>query len=196
MNVFLLTDLEGVPGVTDIDYMNRPGEKYEKARQCLTECINKTAEYCFKYGAQRVYYLDGHAGPAVNNVIEENLDSKIIKVGFDDWEEHVRLHHFDVCIELGSHARAGTIGGFLDHTHSSKEIFARLLNGREMSELSFHAAYHSEFGIPTILCVGDKAACEQAREYIRIYIQLVLRSVQRGMNVRIFRMLTRLSKMR
>ena len=31
MNVFLLTDLEGIAGVDDIEYMDRSGEKYARA---------------------------------------------------------------------------------------------------------------------------------------------------------------------
>ena len=52
MNVFLLTDLEGIAGVDDIGYMDRAGEKYAKARGYLTETINLAAESCFDSGAE------------------------------------------------------------------------------------------------------------------------------------------------
>ena len=67
MNILLITDLEGVPGVTDIDFIDTNNEKYQKAKEALTECINKTGEYCLRYGADKVYYFDGHGGPALNN---------------------------------------------------------------------------------------------------------------------------------
>ena len=32
MNILLITDLEGVPGVTDIDFIDTNNEKYQKAK--------------------------------------------------------------------------------------------------------------------------------------------------------------------
>ena len=166
MNILLITDLEGVPGVTDIEFVDTQNEKYQKAKEALTECINKTGEYCLRYGADKVYYFDGHGGPARNNVIEEKINPMLIKTDIEGWQELVRLGKIDACIELGSHARAGTTGGFLDHTINSRTVFTHKLNGKEQSELSLHAYFLSEYGVPTIACIGDKAACDQAKEYI------------------------------
>lgn len=166
MNILLITDLEGVPGVTDIDFADTENEKYQKAKLYLTECINKTGDFCLKYGAEKVYFFDGHGGPKMNNVIDEITDSRLIKTDAGGWQNLAREGKIDACIELGSHARAGTVGGFLDHTMSSKVIFTHRINGEEQSELSLHALFLGEFDIPTVCCIGDKAACDQAKEYI------------------------------
>ncbi len=166
MNILLITDLEGVPGVTDIDFADTENEKYQKAKLYLTECINKTGDFCLKYGAEKVYFFDGHGGPKMNNVIDEITDSRLIKTDADGWQNLAKEGKIDACIELGSHARAGTVGGFLDHTMSSKVIFTHRINGEEQSELSLHALFLGEFDIPTVCCIGDKAACDQAKEYI------------------------------
>ena len=166
MNILLITDLEGVPGVTDIDFMDTENEKYQKAKLYLTECINKTGDFCLEYGAEKVYFFDGHGGPKMNNVIDEITDSRLIKTDADGWQNLAKEGKIDACIELGSHARAGTVGGFLDHTMSSKVIFTHRINGEEQSELSLHALFLGEFDIPTVCCIGDKAACDQAKEYI------------------------------
>jgi len=166
MNILLITDLEGVPGVTDIDFADTENEKYQKAKLYLTECINKTGDFCLKYGAEKVYFFDGHGGPKMNNVIDEITDSRLIKTDADGWQNLAKEGKIDACIELGSHARAGTVGGFLDHTMSSKAIFTHRINGEEQSELSLHALFLGEFDIPTVCCIGDKAACDQAKEYI------------------------------
>ena len=166
MNILLITDLEGVPGVTDIDFIDTNNEKYQKAKEALTECINKTGEYCLRYGADKVYYFDGHGGPALNNVIEEKINPMLIKTDIEGWQMLAKRGKIDACIELGSHARAGTVGGFLDHTMSSKVIFTHRINGEDQSELSLHALFLGEFDIPTVCCIGDKAACDQAKEYI------------------------------
>lgn len=164
MNVFLLTDLEGIPGVTTIDQMERGTPKNLDAREKLCAWINKTAAYCRQYGADRIYYLDGHGGGG--NVDESRIDPTLIKCSIPDWERLLANGMIDCQIELGAHARAGTIGGFLDHTVSSKEWFRYTLNGEEQSELSIHAILCGAYGVPIVACIGDEAACEQAKEYI------------------------------
>ncbi len=164
MNVFILTDLEGIAGVCDIEYMDRSGEKYRIARKLLCESINDATEACIQSGADKVYYLDGHGGGG--NVIDELVDSRAEKCDFDRWEELIRSGAVDCQIELGAHARAGTIGGFLDHTMNSRMWFCHTVNGRIMSELSMHAVFCSKFGVPIVAAIGDKVGCEQAKEYV------------------------------
>lgn len=164
MQVFILTDLEGIPGVNSIDQMERETPPNILAREKLCEWTNKTAAYCRKYGADTVYYLDGHGGGG--NVFEGKIDPSLIKCTIADWEQLLKSGKIDCQIELGAHARAGTIGGFLDHTISSKEWFRYRLNGREFGELAIHAALCGAYNVPIVACIGDEAACEQAKEYV------------------------------
>ena len=164
MNVFLLTDLEGIAGVTDIEFMDRAGEKYPIAREALCKSINLATNACFEAGAQTVYYLDGHGGGG--NVYAEKIDPRAVKCDLATWEALLREGKIDCQIELGSHARAGTIGGFLDHTVTSREWFSHKVNGVEMSELSLHALVCGAYGVPVVACIGDEVACRQAKEYI------------------------------
>ena len=163
MNVFVLTDFEGIPGVTDIDFMDRDGEKYKLGCRYLENSINLVTQTCFDCGAERVFYLDGHGGGG--NVKDENIHHAQ-RCSIADLEDLLQSGGIDCVIELGSHARAGTIGGFLDHTISSKQWFSHRVNGKEMSELSMHALIFGTYGVPTVACIGDEAACRQAREYI------------------------------
>lgn len=164
MNVLILTDLEGVAGVNDIEFMNFDGEKYALAQKLLSHETDLAVKSAFEAGATHVYYLDGHAGGG--NVIEELIDTRAQKCSIAEWIALVQNRKIDCVIELGSHARAGTIGGFLDHTMSSKEWFCHKINGREMSELSMHALFFGAYDIPIIGVIGDEAACAQAKEYI------------------------------
>ena len=163
MNLFILLDLEGIPGVTDIGYMDREGEKYQDACRYLTRSMNVAAEAAFSAGVDKVYYLDGHGGGG--NIIVEEVDRRAVKCDINKWQDLIISGEIDFQIDLGSHARAGTIAGFLDHTFSSKEFFAYRVNGIEMSEYSIHALFCSEHGVPIIACIGDEVACRQAREY-------------------------------
>ena len=172
MNVYLLTDLEGLWGVTDIDFMDRDSDKYLIARERLTESINIATRACVEAGADNIYYLDGHGGGG--NVYEDKVDPRAVKTDVPTWEKLMCEGKIDCLIEIGAHARAGTIGGFLDHTISSKEWFCHRINGVEMSELTLHALLCGTYGVPIVACIGDEVACTQAKEYIpEIYVGAV-----------------------
>lgn len=164
MNVFLLTDLEGIPQIFSIDEIDRLSENYIIAREKLTAHINHAAEICKQNGAENIYFLDGHAGGG--NVIDERTAPFAKKITVAEWEALLKEGGIDCAVELGSHARAGTLFGFLDHTTNSKRVFSLEINGIEQSELSIHALFNGVFGVPTVMCSGDEAACLQAKEYI------------------------------
>ena len=162
MNVLIATDLEGIPGVTSIEDMERGTDRYEHACRMLEKTVNWVVEACVENGAERIYYSDGHGGGG--NIKEENIDPRAEKL-----KEGVKLLQegkIDCVLDVGTHARAGTLGGFLDHTFNSKVIFEYLLNGEPCNELSFCAGIYGGFGVPYVLCVGDTVACQQAKEYI------------------------------
>ena len=182
MNVFIITDLEGLAGVNDIEYMDRSGEKYSFARDLLCKSINLAVGACFDEGAENVYYLDGHGGGG--NVYPEKIDARAKKCSIADWNDLLKNGKIDCQIELGAHARAGTLGGFLDHTLSSQKYFSIKVNGIEMSELSLHALVSGAYGVPVVACVGDYAACQQAREYIpQIFVGAVKKADIRNVSV-------------
>lgn len=181
MNVFLLTDLEGIAGITDIDFMERGGEKYKLAKEYLCNSINLATQACFESGAETVYYLDGHGGGG--NVYEEKIDPRAIKCDLSTWEKLLQNGKIDCQIEIGAHARAGTVGGFLDHTLSSKTFFSHRINGLEMSELSLHALVCGIHGVPIVACTGDETACRQAKEYIpEIFVGAVKKAEIRNLS--------------
>lgn len=164
MNIFILTDIEGISGVNSIKCIDKTTEEYALACRKLEESINFTARICRENGAEKIWYLDGHGGGG--NVNPDNILLCAQKVGIAEWEEQIRSGKVDFQIELGCHARAGTIGGFLDHTMNSSRWFRYLINGKEYSELGIHAAFCGSYGVPVALCSGDEAACAQAREYV------------------------------
>ena len=180
MNVFLMTDLEGIPYVDDIDCMDISSSKYRVACQHLTNALNLAIRTCLESGAHKVYYLDGHGGGG--NIDPKAIDPRGIHCSISQWQELLQSGMLDCQIELGSHARAGTLGGFLDHTISSKAWFSHKVNGMEMSELSLHALLCSQYSVPIIACIGDEAACEQAKEYIAdIYTGAVKKAGKRNL---------------
>ena len=164
MRVFILTDVEGIPDIFTMDEIDRAKSEYALVREKLTAWTIRTAELCRENGADEVSFLDGHAGGG--NILDEKLPKWLHKRDLNGWSAMLKDGEIDCQIELGAHARAGTIGVFLDHTLNSREIFCYKINGREMSELSLHAALCGSFNVPVVGCIGDRAACEQAKTYI------------------------------
>ena len=164
MNVFILTDLEGISGVTSIDDMERGTKEYEHACRCLEHSLNVCAEAVLAAGADNIYYLDGHGGGG--NVNPDNIVDFCKKVDINGWQELVMCGKIDCQIELGSHARAGTIGGFLDHTLTSRQWFSYKIGDKEYGEVGIHAAFCGLYDVPVVLVSGDEVACNQAKEYI------------------------------
>lgn len=164
MNVFILTDLEGIAGVDTIDCMDRTGGLYQQARRALVDELNLACKVCQENGAQTVYYLDGHGGGG--NIIEAEVDPALVKCSLAQWQQLLRDGAIDCQIEIGCHARPGTIGGFLDHTTSSRSIYRHCINGKEYSELGLHALLCGRYNVPIVFCSGDEVACQQAKEYV------------------------------
>lgn len=164
MNVFLMTDLEGISNITDISFMDMESPKYKKSCGFLEDEVNLAVDTCFKYGADKVYYLDGHAGGG--NISTAKIDSRAQKCSISDWQELLKNGKIDCMIELGAHARAGTILGFLDHTINSKKWFRHSVNGIEMSEASLHAIICGKYSVPVVALTGDETVCSQIKEYI------------------------------
>lgn len=182
MNVFLLTDVEGIAGVDSIAQMDRSSPEYDYTRILLCDSINYAVSACYEANADKVYYLDGHAGGG--NVFEALIDDRAQKCSLQEWAELLKSGSIDCQIELGAHARAGTINGFLDHTLSSKTIFSIKINGMEMSEPSLHAALCGKFGVPVVAVIGDEAACRQSKEYMPgCYTCEVKKATQRNIAV-------------
>lgn len=166
MRIFLLTDLEGIAGVDNIEQMDQAKDTYRNTCEMLEHSINLAVAACYDSGAEQVYYMDGHGGRKKINVNPENIDGRAIPCSSVEWQALLREGKIDCQIEIGAHARAGTVGGFLDHTLNSSEIFCIKYNGMEMSELSLHAILCAKYGVPIVAVVGDELACQQARSYI------------------------------
>ena len=165
MNVFISTDLEGIPGVTSIDDVSPRGtERYFHSCRMLEKTVNWVIETCAENGAENIYYRDGHGGGG--NINDENIDPRAESIDIENLDKLLIEGKIDCALFVGAHARAGTLGGFLDHTFNSKKIFEYRLNGEPCSELSYAATIFGRFNVPCVLCIGDKVACEQAKEYI------------------------------
>jgi len=172
MNIYIMTDLEGVAGIDSWaqcypDHRDDPA--YRQALRHLTEEVNAAVAGAFDGGASQVFVVDGHGYNNNQGFIKELLDPRARKVHFDR-RNPLRLEALDesiTCVAIiGQHAMAGTINGFLDHTQNPKVVCRYLINGQEHGELSQFAFYAGAMNIPLVYASGDQALCEEARRII------------------------------
>ena len=160
MRVYIMTDLEGISGVVDIDYMDRELSFYPDARKLLMGDVNAAIAGCFDSGATEVVIRDGHGGGT--NFITDLLDRRaVLDRKTDMWTASLD-DSFDATMFVGVHAMAGTLNGFLDHTQNSRMWWRYTINGKPCGEIAQWATMASHFKVPVVYICGDQAGCDEA----------------------------------
>jgi len=156
-SVLIITDLEGISGVYTIDQIFEESA-YKEACKLLTADTNAAVDGAFAAGAEKVYVVDGHGGG--KNFPEGTLDPRAVQVGVP--EMHDVIHEIGAVMQVGAHAKSGTMLGFLDHTQSSATIHDYRYNGIPFGEMEQIGIYTGHYGIPNVMLSGDLAACAEA----------------------------------
>ncbi len=166
MNIFIMTDLEGITGVETVEATHpaKDSEPYRAACENLMLDANAAIAGFFDGGADRVYIADGHG--AGTNFIHEMLDKRAQVLTVSEWSRATAAGEIDAYAEIGMHAMAGTQNAFLDHTQSPNEWFDYQINGRSYGEFGIAAAFSGIYGVPAIMVSGDIAACEEAKRFV------------------------------
>ncbi|MCC6421856.1 MAG: M55 family metallopeptidase [Phycisphaerales bacterium] len=172
MNIYIMTDLEGVSGINSWDQCyppNRDDPAYRQALRHLTEEVNAAVAGAFDGGAKQVFVVDGHGVNQNDGFVKDLLDPRARKAYIAS-RNPLRFEALDESISavamIGQHAMAGTINGFLDHTQNPKTICRFIINGQEHGELSQLAMYAGALNIPMVYASGDEALCVEARRII------------------------------
>lgn len=181
MKIYILADMEGISGIRMMEQVQKEHpEHFEPARKLMMQDINACAAGCFDGGATEVVVCDTHGGGGQSRV--EDLDERLRSETPGGGRLMPSLDaSFAGVILLGHHARAGTVGGFLDHTMSSAEWFAYRLNGQEVGEIGIEAAWAGQYDVPVIMVEGDEATAVEARETLGdVACAVVKRGVSRN----------------
>ena len=167
MKVFLMTDIEGVAGVSSHALHSYPEGKYhEDARRRLTHEVNAAVEGLLEAGASKVLVADGH-GPG--GISLDHLHARALLLHGRPITREQLLNPMwdcDVVGIIGQHARAGVAQGNQNHTFDSRRIDWMKLNGREIGEIAHVALWAGLRGVPLIFVSGDAAACEEAESEV------------------------------
>jgi len=159
MNVFIMTDLEGVSNIDSMEMIDPKGKDFPYCQQLMMEDLNAAVEGAKRGGAEKIYTVEGH----FDAFAPEKADPRVTIVTMKEWEDVIRSGEIDVYMEVGAHAKAGTMHGFLDHTMSSLQWYKYSINGQQMSEVEINALFVGAFGMPVVMVSGDAAVCRDVQ---------------------------------
>ncbi|MBD3350757.1 MAG: peptidase M55 [Candidatus Lokiarchaeota archaeon] len=178
-NLFILTDLEGVAGVTKFKQTREKGIENEKAKELLTQELNAVIDGINDLDDNiQIHIWDGHGSggiiPEKLKPIETYIPHKS-KKRFS-MQDFFMENHIEALAFVGQHAMAGTPNANLAHTMSSRTIEYYKLNEMEIGEFGLRAALAGELGVPTIFISGDDKACNEAEDLIPNIVSAVVKN--------------------
>ncbi len=170
MKVYIVTDLEGVAGISQWD--PRHGDdtpfnalKREQFSRLLTEEVNAAARGFFAGGATEVIVNDGHGA---GTTMDPELFDPRIQV-FHGLERPSYCTGLDescaALASVGTHAKARTTHGCLHHT-MGKNVRDYSFNGISVGETGLQAFLAGYYGVPYTFCAGDEWAVREMQELV------------------------------
>ena len=162
MNIYIMTDLEGISGITSREQVIPEASRYAEGRRLMVNDINVVVRACKEAGAEKVYVRDAHGGGMnfIWSELCEEADGYII--GYTGEDRFRCRDECDAVILLGDHAMAGTLGGTLEHSMSSTSIQNYWINGDRAGEVAIDAGIVGDKGKPVIMVSGDDKVCREA----------------------------------
>lgn len=171
MQVFIISDMEGVSGITKWEQVSGGESLYEEGRRLYTEEINAAVRGAAAAGADDIVVMDCHGagkGWTFNSLIPDMLDERCEWVVQNEWTEYTGVleQGCDAALFVAMHAMAGTETGVMSHTVSGTEWRNLYFNGTPVGETGINAALCGKWGCPVLLVSGDTATCEEAAELL------------------------------
>jgi D-amino peptidase len=166
MKVFIVSDMEGVAGITKWQQVSGGHAMYEEGRKLYTGEINAAVRGAKAAGATEIVVMDCHGageGWTFNSLIPEELDPACEYVVQNEWTEYTEFLEsgVDAALFVAMHAMAGTRDGVLAHTVSGSSWWRLRFNGVEVGETGINAALCGTWGCPVLLVTGDEASCRE-----------------------------------
>jgi D-amino peptidase len=168
VRVFIISDMEGVAGVTKWEETTGGEPLHADRSRLYTEEINAAVRGAFTGGATEVVVMDCHGagkGWTFNSLIPDLLDPRCDFVVQQEWTEYTELleQGCDAALLIGMHAMAGTADGVLNHTVSGTGWRSLTFNGTLVGETGINAALCGTWNCPVLLVTGDEASCREAK---------------------------------
>ena len=161
-NIFIAADIEGTSG-----YVRWPEQPPEDAwhREQMTAEVNAAVEGALAGGAQEIVVSDIHW--TKQNILPDRLNPSASLIRGSGrkllWMDGVEKSQ--LVFLIGFHARAGKMNATLPHTLDTR-ITRMTINGKEAGEIFLSAVIAGFFGVPVGMVSGDRAAVEEAGEFL------------------------------
>jgi len=168
MRVFIVSDMEGVAGISNWQQVDGGESLYEEGRKLYTQEINAAVRGARAGGATEIVVMDCHGagkGWSFNSLLPEELDEGCEFVVQKEWTEYTGALEdgCDAALFIGMHAMAGTSDGIMSHTVSGTQWRSVRFNSAEVGETGINAALCGNWNCPVLLVTGDRATCTEAR---------------------------------
>jgi len=171
VRVHIISDLEGVAGITRWEQVQGGAPMFDEARRLYTEEINAAVRGAQAAGATEIVVMDHHGAGrewSFNSLVPDLLHPSCDFVVQQRWTEYTAFleQGCDACLLVGMHARAGTLDGLMNHTVSSQSWQNLWFNDVLVGEIGINAALCGAFGCPVLLVTGDRASCREGSELL------------------------------
>jgi D-amino peptidase len=163
MNVYIVTDMEGISGVVTPQHVRRGEPEFQEGRRLLAGDVNAVVAGAFDGGATRVVVGDVHS--LQRNLPIEQMDPRA-EYEVPTGPNLLTLQGgFDALVIVGMHAQSGTACAFLEHT-IEPSWHRYTIDGVERGEIALYAYVAAATGIPTVCVSGDRAAIDEASAFL------------------------------
>ena len=164
MKIAIITDMEGVAGVMNVEDWTRAGGcYYEQGKTFLTGETNAAVDGFFAAGATEVTVIDGHG---IGGIDPWLLDERaLLSRGWGVYHQYGLDAGFDALAWVGQHAKAGSLYAHIAHT-SNFDVIDLKVNGISMGEFGQTAAIGGFYGAVSIFGSGDREFCMEAKALI------------------------------
>lgn len=166
--IFMVTDMEGVAGITSFTDQSYPdGRYYDAGKKLVTAEVNAAVDGLLDAGVEEVLIWDGHGAGGI--VFEELHPAAKLLHGRPSppWSRlNDVIQRYEACVMVGQHAMAGVVTGNQNHTQSSRTIDYYKLNGKLIGEIAQIALYFGGLGLPLIFLSGEIDACREAEALV------------------------------
>ena len=166
-NIFVSIDMEGISGIVDWSEVNHSESEYSFARKLMVGDLNSAIEGALESGVTEVVVSDAH-GRMRNLRPEDVHESAYLVRGSPKPNAMMEgiSEDFDAALYVGYHSMKGTKNGVMCHTISGGAVDGIWINGRETGEFGLNSALAGSYGVPSIFLAGDKAATEEAENFV------------------------------
>lgn len=159
MRFLLMTDIEGVTGITSYSQAENSRLGIDMLMHDLLSVIHGIQDN----GSHEIVVYDMHTDG--RNIEFSALPEDVVLIAGKPIDSQCYRGvggHFDGLFLIGLHAMAGTSGAMLAHTYL-REYAQLTLGGLPVGEIGMEAALAGEQGTPLVFVSGDDCSCAEAK---------------------------------